>query len=132
MKFSRAVDYAIRATLQLAHQDANTPIPCRKLALAGEMPERFLLQILRTLVLEDVLISTRGVDGGYQLKQPPSETPLLQVIEAIEGRLDTAGFSTNGLTDQTIQRLQQELQLVVDEHRQRLDGIKLSALVASD
>jgi len=49
------------------------------------MPERFLLQILRSLVNYGMLKSTRGVDGGYSLTRPATEITLLQVFEATDG-----------------------------------------------
>ena len=67
MKLSRTVAYAVRATLQLAQNPSDSPVPCSKLASDGNMPERFLLQILRNLVTHGILRSTRGVDGGYTL-----------------------------------------------------------------
>ena len=89
MKLSRTVAYAVRATLQLAQSDSSTPVPCSQLAAEGKMPERFLLQILRNLVTHGILRSTRGVDGGYSLVRSPNEVSLLEVIEAIEGPLNT-------------------------------------------
>ena len=47
MKLSRTVSYALQATLQLARSRSHDPVPCRQLAADGNMPERFLLQILR-------------------------------------------------------------------------------------
>ena len=67
MKLSRTVGYALQATLQLARARPSQPVPCSRLATEGEMPERFLLQILRNLVAHGILGSTRGVDGGYTL-----------------------------------------------------------------
>jgi Rrf2 family protein len=49
------------------------------------MPERFLLQILRTLVTHGLLTSVRGVYGGYCLARSPEEISLLEIIEAIDG-----------------------------------------------
>ena len=84
MKLSRTVAYAVRATLALAQAESDGPVPCSKLAAEGKMPERFLLQILRSLVTHGILRSTRGVDGGYALVRPAEEISLLEVIEAIE------------------------------------------------
>ncbi len=81
MKLSRTVAYAVRATIQLAQMSTDRPIPCSKLASEGNMPERFLLQILRNLVTHGILRSTRGVDGGYALTRPPEDISLLDVIE---------------------------------------------------
>lgn len=85
MRMSRSTAYAIGAVLQLANAPSEVPVPCSRLAKTGEMPERFLLQILRTLVNHGLLKSTRGVDGGYSLTRPLSEITLLQIFEATEG-----------------------------------------------
>ena len=85
MRMSRSTAYAIGAVLQLADAPPGQPVPCSRLAKIGQMPERFLLQILRTLVNHGLLKSTRGVDGGYSLVRPISEISLLQIFEATEG-----------------------------------------------
>jgi Rrf2 family protein len=85
MKISQSVCYAIRATLHLAEVDDGRPVPCAKIAEAGDMPQRFLLQILRYLVQADILRSTRGADGGYRLIRPLDGITLLEVIDAVEG-----------------------------------------------
>jgi Rrf2 family protein len=84
---SRSTAYAIGAVLQLTSTTPKRPVPCSQLAKAGEMPERFLLQILRSLVNHGILKSTRGVEGGYSLTRPLTEISLLQIFEATEGPL---------------------------------------------
>ena len=130
MKLSRTVAYAVRATLQLAKSDAATPVPCSQLAAEGNMPERFLLQILRSLVTHGILRSTRGVDGGYSLVRSPNEVSLLEVIEAIEGPLNTGEPLTEGLSEESQLRLQEALRTVTDNSRRQLEAIKLSQLLA--
>ena len=49
------------------------------------MPERFLLQILRSMVTHGILQSTRGVEGGYSLARPASSVTLLDIVESAEG-----------------------------------------------
>jgi Rrf2 family protein len=51
------------------------------------MPERFLLQILRSLVTRGLLCSTRGVDGGYCLARPADQISLRDIIEAFDNPL---------------------------------------------
>src|ERR671910_748696 len=99
MKLSRTVSYAVQAVLQLAQLDPQTPVPCSRLAAEGKMPERFLLQILRSLVTHGILRSARGVDGGYALVKPADQISLLEVIEAIEGPYDSSLELGDGLTD---------------------------------
>jgi Rrf2 family protein len=130
MKLSRTVSYAVRATLQLARSESSAPVPCSKLASEGEMPERFLLQILRVLVTHGILKSTRGVEGGYSLSRSPADISLLEVIEAIDGPLDTAGdlLPADSIHD-VQQRLQTALRQVTDTSRKQLEAIKLSQLL---
>ena len=87
MKVSRTMAYAVHAMLQLARADSHLPVPCSQLAHEGKMPERFLLQILRSLVTHGLLRSSRGVDGGYVLTRPPSEISLLDVFDAFDNPL---------------------------------------------
>ena len=88
MKISRTIAYAIHATLQLSRGDRGVPIPCSQLANEGQMPERFLLQILRSLVTRGLLCSTRGVDGGYYLARPADEITLSDIVEAFDNPLN--------------------------------------------
>jgi Rrf2 family protein len=89
MRISRASTYAIGALLQLVDAPAGVPVPCSRLAKTGEMPERFLLQVLRGLVNSGLLSSTRGIDGGYALARPAEEISLLQILEATDGPLSS-------------------------------------------
>ena len=129
MKLSRTVAYAVRATLQLAMSDSTSPVPCSQLAAEGKMPERFLLQILRNLVTHGILRSTRGVDGGYSLVRSPEEISLLEVIEAIEGPLNTGEPMSGGMSEESQHRLQDALEQVTDTSRRQLEAIKLSQLL---
>jgi Rrf2 family protein len=130
MKLSRTVAYAVQATLQLAKNESTTPVPCSTLANEGNMPERFLLQILRNLVTHGILRSTRGVDGGYALVKSPHNISLLEVIEAIEGPYDNADLGTSeGLELNTQDKLKDALLQVTSTTRQQLEAIKLSQLL---
>lgn len=129
MKLSRTVAYAVRATLQLAQLEADGPVPCSRLASDGNMPERFLLQILRNLVTHGILRSTRGVDGGYALVKPANEISLLEVIEAIEGPYDSNIEASEGLSEDSQHMLREALTQVTTTTRKQLETIKLSQLL---
>jgi Rrf2 family protein len=128
MKLSRTVSYAVRATLQLAESETSTPVPCSRLASEGEMPERFLLQILRVLVTHGILKSTRGVDGGYSLSRPADQISLLEVIEAIDGPLEGDSLMAEGPGDAQ-SKLQTALKQVTNTARNQLEAITLSQLL---
>jgi Rrf2 family protein len=129
MKLSRTAEYAIQAILQLAEHNGEAPVPCSRLASVGQMPERFLLQILRTLVTHGMLSSTRGVEGGYTLARPVDQVSLLEVIEAIDGPLGNEPTPTKGLSAHTERRLKETIEHVTRTTRRELANIKLGDLL---
>jgi Rrf2 family protein len=129
MKLSRTVVYAIQATLQLAQSKTGGPVPCSQLAAASSMPERFLLQILRSLVTHGILNSTRGVVGGYTLQRKPQDITLLDLLEAIEGPLTASVPSNGSLAEHTVAKLQKALDDVAAAKRRELGQISLADLL---
>lgn len=131
MRMSRSTAYAISAVLQLANAPPGQPVPCSRLAKTGEMPERFLLQILRMLVNHGLLTSTRGVDGGYSLIRPISEITLLQIFEATEGPLTPTLPPLDSLPSESQTRLLGVMGDISAATCQRLAEVKMSDLVAA-
>lgn len=60
---------------------------CESLAQAQDIPPRFLEGILTSLRRSGIVISHRGVDGGYVLAKPASEIFVADVIRALDGPL---------------------------------------------
>ncbi len=63
----------------------------QELADAGEIPLKFLEQILLVLKRAGFLRSKRGIGGGYQLNRSPSQITLEEVIRVVEGQLTICG-----------------------------------------
>ena len=93
------------------------------------MPERFLLQILRNLVAHGILESTRGVDGGYMLARKPGQISLLDVIEAIDGPMQSNVPLGEGLPKNSKARLERALTDITETARQEFEAIKLAHLL---
>jgi Rrf2 family protein len=132
MHLSQACQYALLALTQLAEaqsrQDA-TPIPCSALAKLGQMPERFLLQILRTLVNNGIIRSTRGVDGGYVLAKDPRLVTVADVIDAIEGPIThQPALALAPLGKSARDSIEQALKKSALDDRERFARVKLAAL----
>ncbi|MEM8945519.1 MAG: Rrf2 family transcriptional regulator [Planctomycetota bacterium] len=125
---SRSTAYAVGALLQLANAPPDLPVPCSQLAKTGEMPERFLLQILRQLVNHGILTSTRGVDGGYALARPVSQINLLQIFEATDGPMTPSLPPLDSLPASAQEKLLSVLTEITAEYCQSLGQIKLSEL----
>jgi len=128
LNLSRSACYALQAAIQLAADDSSHPVPCSRLAAAGHMPERFLLQVLRTLVTHGILKSTRGVEGGYQLDKSPDEISVLEIVEAVEGPLQSQ-LPGDSLAEFPQQQLATAMQSLAEISRRQLDQIKLRQLL---
>lgn len=84
MLVTREADYAIRCVLEVAragHTNAT------RVALAQGISPTFLGKIVQSLAKAGILATRRGVGGGITLAKPPERFTLLDVIEAVEGRL---------------------------------------------
>jgi len=85
MKLSRKAEYALRALAIMAARPPSSPVQIQDLAETGQIPVKFLEQILLVLKRSDLLRSKRGVGGGYQLNKPAGEITLTEVIQIIDG-----------------------------------------------
>jgi Rrf2 family protein len=85
LRISRKIDYGLRAMIYLASISPDAIVPFREIARQMLVPEDFLAKILKTLVDEGLVRSTRGPHGGYALAKPAADISFLEVIEAVEG-----------------------------------------------
>ena len=86
MRLSARVDYALRATVQLA-VSGDDPVSAERIAAAQEIPAKFLESILLQLRRGGLVTSRRGPDGGHQLALPATRISLADVIRVIDGPL---------------------------------------------
>ena len=86
MRLSARVDYALRATAELA-VGGDRPVTAVQLAEAQQIPPKFLENILSQLRRSGLIRSQRGPEGGYWLARPATEIFLADVIRAIDGPL---------------------------------------------
>lgn len=84
MRLNRSTLYAIAAAIQMSDDKGAAPLSCRELCAQSDLPERYVLQLLRKLVIAGVVKSTRGVDGGYRLARPLTRISLLDIVEAVD------------------------------------------------
>lgn len=85
LRISRKIDYGLRAMIYLASLSSGSVVPFREIARQMEVPEDFLAKILKTLVDQGLVKSSRGPHGGYSLGRASAEISFLDVIEAVEG-----------------------------------------------
>jgi Rrf2 family protein len=93
MRLSARVDYALRATTELAAvADGETgsrsrPVTAEQIARVQEIPPKFLESILLQLRRGGIVHAQRGPEGGYWLARPAREISLAEVIRVIDGPL---------------------------------------------
>ncbi len=88
MKVTYKGDYSLKAMLNLALHYNKGVLPIQELAKKGDIPFKFLEQILLTLKKGGFVGSKRGVDGGYFLARPPEAITVGEVIRFIEGPIE--------------------------------------------
>ena len=81
--FSRKTRYAIMALTILAREYGQAAVPMSRISEEQNVPIRFLEGIFLQLRNEGMLVSERGVSGGYRLARPPREIKVLDVILAM-------------------------------------------------
>ena len=86
MRISAKVDYAVRATLELANA-GDEPVKGDDISEAQDIPLKFLENILGELKHSGIVQSRRGAHGGYWLAQEPAEITLGDIFRAVEGPL---------------------------------------------
>src|SRR5512143_2877521 len=85
LRISRKIDYGLRAMIYLASIPPEAVVPFREIARQMEVPEDFLAKILKTLVDQGLVKSSRGPRGGYSLGRSSAEISFLDVLAAAEG-----------------------------------------------
>lgn len=80
--------YALRACIHLAeHHDGTATIQIGEIAVAENIPGKFLEAILLDLRKAGLLQSQRGRHGGYRLARAPEHLSIGDIIRVIDGTL---------------------------------------------
>lgn len=80
-------EYAVRAMVGLSTQPFGTVVQIPEVSGRWDIPESFLRKIITLLAKAGLIHSQRGNNGGIRLAIPPEQLTLLDVIEAVEGKI---------------------------------------------
>jgi Rrf2 family transcriptional regulator, cysteine metabolism repressor len=97
--------YAVVAMAELARSGDGGPIPIAQIAERRNMPVQFLEQLFSTLRRGGLLNSQRGVKGGYTLARPAEEITVLEVVQALDGRVGEEGKEAGGIWAEGVEAL---------------------------
>lgn len=89
MKVTKKGEYALKALIELAinYDKGITATVINDIAEREKIPQKYLEQILLALKNAGIVISKRGVGGGYALTRSPEDISLGEVIRVVEGPL---------------------------------------------
>lgn len=92
---TRRTDYGIRALIYLA-QNPGDPVKASVIAEAMDIPQNFLHQVLQVLHRSGLVNSRPSRHGGYLLTRKAESVTLGEIIEALEGPIDTGECALRG------------------------------------
>ena len=127
-------DYAARALLSLALHATERPTSVKEIAERTSLPQPYLEQILLALKGAGIVVSKRGVGGGYVLAREPAAITLGDIVSAVDGPIVVGDFGEphqNGACDHEGQCVLLAVWAGVgDEMRRLLDGLTLADVAA--
>lgn len=83
---SKTCGYAIRALVYLAMKSSESyKVGIQELAQELDVPQAFLSKIMQGLVRRGILSSTKGPNGGFHANELTLQTPIIEVVNAIDG-----------------------------------------------
>jgi Rrf2 family cysteine metabolism transcriptional repressor len=85
MMFSTKAEYGVRVMIALGRRRDTRPVPLAEIAESEGLPLGYLEHLVAGLRKADLVSSTRGAHGGYQLGRPPAEITMAEVVNALEG-----------------------------------------------
>lgn len=83
---SMKAKYALRALMVMARNEKKL-LQTRTIAKEADVPHKFLEAILSDLRAQGIVISKRGILGGYRLAKPADVITIGEVVRRIDGPL---------------------------------------------
>ena len=90
MRISARCKYALQAILEMSKAPVGTILKVADIASKPHMPPEYLVQVLILLKTAGIVDSVRGKMGGYRLSRPPAQITVAEVLEAVEGGMQSA------------------------------------------
>ncbi|MHC4549920.1 MAG: SUF system Fe-S cluster assembly regulator [Planctomycetota bacterium] len=134
LRITKQTDYGIVLMTFLAVGRARKVHNARDLAQDTNLPPPTVSKILKALARADLLISQRGVKGGYSLARDPSEISVEEIIAALEGPIAITDCCEEAVRGCDIERscpVRVNWQRINDAVLVALRGIPLSEMAAS-
>lgn len=91
MKLTTRGRYAATALSDIAAFGSGAPVALSDIALRQGISAGYLEQLFSKLRRADLVVSARGVAGGYLLARPPGEIRIGEIVAAVDEEIRTTG-----------------------------------------
>ena len=91
MKVSTKGTYALRIMTTIALNEDQNLLNVSALSSMTNISDKYLEKIISKLLKAGLLVSFRGVSGGYKLAKEPSEITVNEILNATEGNIKSVG-----------------------------------------
>jgi FeS assembly SUF system regulator len=129
-RLNKLTDYGIVLMAHVARSALHTPHTARSLAKDTRIPLPTVGKLLRQLHDAEMLVSHRGVKGGYNLARDPGRISVSDIVLALEGPIGFTECSVEpGLCGMERRcAIKNNSQIIGDALRDALDHVMLSDL----
>ncbi len=132
-RLNKLTDYGLVIMQYLGNRPKTALHSTRELIAATQLPPATVVKILKSLLDHQLLVSYRGIKGGYALARPATEISVAAIVEALEGPI---GFTECAITPgycglEGVCGIQHSSTVISHALHQTLEGITLSDLTAS-
>ena len=133
LRVTQLTNYGIAILEKLACDSGKCHFSSRDLATQLGLPLSITAKILKSLTRSGLLISHRGINGGYQLAKPAMSISMAEIVTALEGpqkapKIDNFnnGFHPCDFINRTIQQTLAGISLsdMAKEHSNAIAGNK--------
>jgi FeS assembly SUF system regulator len=130
-RLNKLTDYGIVLMTYVAANPHPSPHTAREMAAATQMHAATVGKIVRELVDHELLVSHRGMKGGYSLARPPEKISVADIIDALEGPIGfTECYSTPGCCElEPSCTVRSNSQVISRALRKTLEDIRLTDLI---
>jgi Rrf2 family transcriptional regulator, iron-sulfur cluster assembly transcription factor len=87
MQITRAGEYGVLGLMHLARRNPGQRAMIDEVSRQERIPKSFLAKIFQHLAKAGLVRSVRGSRGGFALLKNPGDISVLEIIEAVEGKI---------------------------------------------
>ena len=131
LRITKETDYGILVLTCFARAQG-LALTTKQIAEQTDIPYRMVCKVLNLLTRKGLLVSQRGMKGGYSLERAPETVTLDEAISALEGPVALTECAKSDCECQALERcsVQDHWSLINRAFRQALRGVTLRAMAA--